>query len=177
MWWLLGPLLVFLLTALVTGILLVRLLGLTGTDAVVPVDGAPHRVQVPSDQDLMIWVDQELPTPACRVQEWSGEDVALQRVTQRSTREEGRGRESGRWQFAPGSGRLEVTCTDGASYAGVVAIGPAVTVQIMMVRVAPWFLLAMLLSAVWIGWLVLLVIRIARGTDRHRPAPARPTRP
>jgi hypothetical protein len=173
MWWLLGPLVVFLLTAVVAGILLVRLLGLTGTDAVVPIDATPHRVQVPAEQDLMLWVDQDLPTPSCRVREWDGGEVALHRVSQRTTRDEGRGRESGRWQFSPGSGRLEVTCTAASAYGGVAAIGPAVTAQIMLVTFAPWFLLAMLLSAVWIGWLVALLIRLSTRTAPPPPAPTR----
>jgi hypothetical protein len=37
---------------------------------------------------------------------------------------------------------------------------------------APWFVLAMLLSFVWIGWLVALVIKYAKRTEEPLPPPA-----
>jgi hypothetical protein len=39
----------------------------------------------------------------------------------------------------------------------------------MLTSLFPWFLLAMALSAVWIGWLAVLVVKLAR---RSAPPPA-----
>ena len=49
--------------------------------------------------------------------------------------------------------------------------GPAVVFLLTMVAV-PWFLLAMVLSVVWIGWLVVLVIKLVRKPVEPTPPPA-----
>ena len=172
MWWLLGPAAVFLVTLVVSGFMFLRLLELGQTDAVVPVDGASHTVQVDSDRDRMIWVAQDAPTPDCEVREAaSGERVPLHRVTITTIRDNGTGSESGRWRFDPGSGDLEVTCSGGA-VGGSAAIGPALTFGVLLSDFAPWFVLAMLLSLVWIGWLVALVIKYAKKPEEPPPPPA-----
>ena len=148
-----------------------RLLELGKTDAVVPVDGVSHNVQVDSDRDRMIWVALDAPTPDCEVREAaSGERVQLHRVTITTTRDDGTGSESGRWRFDPGSGNLAVTCS-GEAVGGSADIGPALTFQTMLTDFAPWFVLAMLLSLVWIGWLVALVIKYAKRTEELPPPP------
>jgi hypothetical protein len=176
-WWFLGPIVVFLVTAGITGVMVVSLLGLSGTDARVRLDGQPQLIEVPTDRDRMIWVDQDLPTPACEVRGQDGRDVVLDRVTLKTTRDAAGGSESGRWQFDPGDGLLEVRCTLDSSPGSTASIGPAVTLQVMVTEFLPWFLLAMLLSAVWIGWLVVLVIRTAKGSARDAPPPPPWTHP
>ena len=172
MWWLLGPAVVFVITLVVSGFMFVRLLGLTSTDAVVPVDGATHSVQVESEDDRMIWVDRDDPTPDCEVRDaTSGASVELHRVTMKTVRDGGTGDESGRWQFDPGSGELEVSCS-GGTVGGSAAIGPAVSGKTMLTDFAPWFGLAMLLSVVWIGWLVVLVIKLVKKPVEPSPPPA-----
>ena len=44
-------------------------------------------------------------------------------------------------------------------------------VKVMATDFAPWFLLAMALSAVWIGWLVVLIIKMSKGPDRAASPP------
>ena len=170
MWWLLGPATVFVITLVVSGFMFLRLLDLGRTDAVVPVDGASHNVQVESDSDRMIWLDLDAPTPECVVREASGKRVELRRVVITTTRDIGTGSQSGRWQFDPGSGDLEVTCSGGAVGSSA-DIGPALTFRTMLTDFAPWFVLAMLLSLVWIGWLVVLVIKLAKKPMEPPPAP------
>jgi hypothetical protein len=176
-WWFLGPLAVFLVTAAITGVMVVTLIQLGGTDARVRLDGQPQVVEVSTDRDRMIWVDQELPTPDCEVRGQDGRDVALHPVKLKTTRDSAGGRESGRWQFDPGDGRLEVRCTLVSSPSHLASIGPAVSLRVMLTEFLPWFLLAMALSAVWIGWLVVLVIRTAKGSGQHAPPPPPWTHP
>jgi len=172
LWWLLGPVAVFLVTLVVSGFMFLRLLELGKTDAVVPVDGASHNVRVDSDKDRMIWVTQNAPTPDCEVREAaSGERLPLHRVTITTTRDNGTGSESGRWRVDPGSGDLHVTCSGGA-VGGSAAIGPALSFGVLLSDFAPWFVLAMLLSLVWIGWLVALVVKYAKRTEELPPPPA-----
>lgn len=170
-WWFLGPLAVFLVTAVITGVMVVGLIGLMGTDARVRMDGQPQLVEVPTDGDRMIWVDQDLPTPACEVRGQDGRDVGLRRVALKTTRDAGAGSERGRWQFDPGDGLLEIRCTSETAPSSSASVGPAVTAGVMLTEFVPWFLLAMALSAAWIGWLVVLVIRTAKGSDRAAPPP------
>jgi hypothetical protein len=167
-----GPAVVFAITLAVSGFMFLRLLELTSTDAVVPVDGATHSVQVESEDDRMIWVDLDASTPDCKVRDaTSGTQVELRRVNLRTVRDGETGDQSGRWQFDPGSGDLEVSRT-GGTVGGSATIGPAVSGKIMLTDFAPWFLLAMLLSAVWIGWLVVLVIKLAKEPVAPTPPPA-----
>jgi hypothetical protein len=172
MWWLLGPAVVFAITLVVSGFMFLRLLDLTSTDAVVPVDGATHSVAVESEDERMIWVDLDAATPDCEVRDaTSGKEVELRRVTLKTVRDSETGDESGRWQFDPGGGDLEVSCT-GGTVGDSATIGPAVSGKIMLTEFAPWLVLAMLLSAVWIGWLVVLVIKLVRKPVEPMPPPA-----
>jgi hypothetical protein len=172
MWWLAGPAVVFLLTMAAVAFMVVRLVELGRTDAVVPVDGATHSVQVESEDERMIWVDLSTPTPDCDVRDAnSGQPVELHRVNMKTVREGETGDESGRWQFDPVGGELEVSCS-GGTIGGSAAIGPAVSGKIMLTDFAPWFVLAMVLSAVWIGWLVVLVIKLAKKPVEPTPPPA-----
>jgi hypothetical protein len=172
MWWLAGPLAVFLVTIVPVGFMVLRLVELTRTDAVIPLDGATHAVRVETDSDRMIWVDVGAPTPDCQVRDArSGDQVELHRVNLKTVREGEAGDESGRWQFDPGSGDLEITCSS-TTAGGSASIGAAVTGRIMLTSFLPWFLLAMLLSAVWIGWLAVLVVKLARRSSEPPPPPA-----
>ncbi len=94
------------------GFMVLRLVELSRTDAVIPLDGATHDVRVEADDDRMIWVDVDAPTPDCEVRDaTSGDQVELHRVNLKTVREGENGDESGRWQFDPGSGDLEVSCS------------------------------------------------------------------
>jgi len=171
MWWLAGPMVVFLITLVPVGFMVLRLVELSGTDAVVPLDGATHEVRVEPDDDRMIWVDVHAPTPKCQVRDArSGDRLELHRVSLKTVRERENGDESGRWQFDPGSGDLTISCSSATP--GTAAIGAAVTGRIMLTSFLPWFLLAMLLSAVWIGWLAVLVVKLARKSAEPPPPPA-----
>ena len=61
MWWLAGPMAVFLITIVPVGFMVLRLVELSRTDAVIPLDGATHEVRVEATSDRMIWVDLDAP--------------------------------------------------------------------------------------------------------------------
>ena len=120
----------------------------------------------------MIWVDVDAPTPDCQVRDArSGDPVELHRVNLKTVREGESGDESGRWQFDPGSGDLAVSCSS-TTAGGSAAIGAAISGRIMLTSFFPWFLLAMVLSAVWIGWLAVLLVKLARRSAEPPPPPA-----
>ena len=172
MWWLAGPMVVFLITIVPVGFMVLRLVELSRTDAIIPLDGATHDVRVEADDERMIWVDVDTPTPECQVRDTRGGDpVELHRVNLKTVREGESGDESGRWQFDPGSGDLAVSCSS-TTASGSAAIGAAVTGRIMLTSFFPWFLLAMVLSAVWIGWLAVLLVKLARRSAEPPPPPA-----
>jgi len=172
MWWLAGPAVVFLITMVPVGFMVLRLVELDRTDAVIPLDGATHEVRVEGDGERMIWVDLDASTPECDVRDARSRDpVELHRVSLKTVREGENGDESGRWQFDPGSGDIEISCS-GGTVGGSAAIGPAVSGKIMLTSFVPWLLLAMVLSAVWIGWLVVLVVKLAKKPVEMTPPPA-----
>lgn len=109
------------------------------TDARVPADGEPHAVTVDTDGDRMLWRDDDVFDPGCRiVDRASGREIPLRPVTSQFSRSTGDDDLVAAYRFAPGSGDLEVTCSAQADTGGdpdwemswgeEVVIGPAPSV-------------------------------------------------
>ncbi|MDF1602813.1 hypothetical protein [Nocardioides sp. YIM 152315] len=108
------------------------------TDASVPADGQPHTVTVDTDGDRMLWRDEDVFDPGCRIVDTAtGEEIRLRPVTSQFSRDTGDGDRVAAYRFDPGSGELEVTCTlqsdasgdpDWTMGWGKVEIGPAPSV-------------------------------------------------
>ncbi len=89
---------------------------LFSTDARVPVDGQGHAVTVDTDGDRLLWRDDDVFDPGCRVVDTAtGEEIDLRPVTSQLSRDTGDGEFVAAYRFDPGSGRLEVTCSSGGS--------------------------------------------------------------
>ncbi|MFC7496143.1 MULTISPECIES: hypothetical protein [unclassified Nocardioides] len=81
------------------------------TDARVPADGQPHVVTVGTDGDRMLWRDDDVFDPGCRIVDTAtGEEIRLHPVTSQLSRNTGDGERIASYRFDPGSGQLEVTC-------------------------------------------------------------------
>jgi hypothetical protein len=81
------------------------------TDARVPADGQPHTVTVETDGDRMLWRDEDVFDPGCRIVDTAtGEEIRLRPVTSQLSRDFGDGGSVAAYRFDPGSGELEVTC-------------------------------------------------------------------
>jgi hypothetical protein len=106
------------------------------TDATVEADGQPHEVTVPTDGDRMLWRDDDVFNPGCRIVDLAtGDEVDLRPVTSQFTKDFGEGEWTASYRFDPGSGRLQVTCSVGTDpdtdpdwqmgWGAEVQIGPA----------------------------------------------------
>jgi hypothetical protein len=81
------------------------------TDARLPADGRPHTVTVDTDGDRMLWRDEDVFDPGCRIVDTAtGEEIRLRPVTSQLSRDFGGGGNVAAYRFDPGSGELEVTC-------------------------------------------------------------------
>lgn len=128
-WFVLGTALIVAAAVAGVGIFLWTLSAFISTDATVRADGGTHRVTVGTDGDRVLWRDQAVPDPGCRiVDRATSEQVSLRPVGGTMTKDLGDGAWVAAYRFDPGSGRLEVTCAarDGLSVAGQsVEIGAA----------------------------------------------------
>jgi hypothetical protein len=122
-WFVLGGGLVVAAVAAGIGLLVWTISGFLSVDASVAADGQPHEVSVPTDGERFLWVRSGGERPSCAIVDLdSGRDVEQRRPDGSYNRDNGHGAATVQSRFAPGSGRLEVTCTrDG----GTVEIGPA----------------------------------------------------
>ncbi|WP_182526185.1 hypothetical protein [Nocardioides dongkuii] len=168
-WWFVlgGGLLV---AAAATGVALFvgTLGGFLAVDATVPVDGDPHRVEVGTDGDRLLWV--EGPAPDCTVVDAeTGTAIALDRVGASYRREVNGVERTGRARFDPGSGELEVTCTGAPGMASTeVEIGPTPRVGNLAGGIVATILVPLLLAG--LGLAVLLAAGLvwsARATTRR----------
>lgn len=131
-WFLVGAALIMVGLAAGVGLFIWTLSAFFTTDARVPTDGEPHLVTVDTDGDRMLWRDDDVFDPGCRVVDRAtGEEIDLRPVTSQITRDFGDGEWTAAARFDPGSGDLEVTCapsTADEDAATEVEIGPAPSV-------------------------------------------------
>lgn len=171
-WFALGGGLLTAAAAAGIGLLVWTLSSFAVTDATVPVDGAPHRVEVGTADDTMMWFDETVTSPSCRVVDTAtGEDVPLEPVTGELRRSNG---SAGDWigarRFDPGSGDVEVTCVDAAHARAVVQVGPAPDVGSLVGAVVATIAVPLLLGLA--GLSVLLVTGVLWATGRPRSGPS-----
>lgn len=92
------------------GVFVWLLVGLLDFDTIVEADGTTNLVTVGTDRDRMLWMDST--TQTCVVVDHrTGEEIALRPVDGEFTRSDSNGDFEGLLRFDPGSGRIEITCT------------------------------------------------------------------
>lgn len=166
-WFVVGGVLVAVAIGTFLALFVWTLSGFLKTDATVEADGRPHEVTVPTDRDRMMWFDETVTYPDCRVVDLrSGEEIRLRSVSGDFRRNNGTaGDMVGVHQFDPGSGRLEVTC-DGVSGRTFVDIGPAPAVGGFVAGLLATILVPLLLGGS--GVVVLIVTGVLFATGRPR---------
>jgi hypothetical protein len=92
------------------GVFVWLLVGLLDFDTIVEADGTTNLVTVGTDRDRMLWMDSTAQT--CEVVDHrTGEQIPLRPVDESYTRADSNGDFEGLLRFDPGSGRIELTCT------------------------------------------------------------------
>jgi hypothetical protein len=181
-WFLVGAALILLAGVIGVALFVWALRPFFSTDARVPADGRPHVVTVDTDGDRMLWRDDDVFDPGCRVVDTAtGEEIALRPVTSQMTRDLGDGEFVASFRFSPGSGELEVTCAAGAGtdlddptdpdwemgWGEEVVIGPAPNVGGMAAALAAGVIVPGLLGLT--GLAMLVVTGILWATRPARP--------
>lgn len=111
-WFVVGAGLIVVGLAAGVGLFIWTLSAFFTTDARVPTDGEPHVVTVDTDGDRMLWRDDDVFDPGCRiVDRANGKEIRLRPVTSQLSRDTGDGDLVAAYRFSPGSGELEVTCS------------------------------------------------------------------
>ena len=169
-WFVVGGALV--LVAVLAGIALFvwTLSPLLRTDATVPTDGRTHWVSVDDDGTRMLWRDEDVFDPGCRIVDAAdGEQIDLRPVTSQISKDVGDGEWTAAYRFEPGSGELEVTCAARVAVdeGGSVQIGPAPTVGGVVGGMIATIAVPSLLGLA--GLAVLVVTGILSATRPERP--------
>ena len=164
-WWfaLGGGLLV---AALVIGILLfvLTLKGFLETNAEVGADGRPHSVTVGTDGDRMLWLEEGYGQQCAIVDQETGQPVDTSPTGGDFNRSDVSGEWHGALKFDPGSGHLEVTCTNSE---GVVLIGPAPHIAGFAGGILATILVPLLLGGVGVVALIVTTVLFATGAPRR----------
>lgn len=180
-WFLVGGGLIVLAGAIGVALFVWALWPFFSTDARVPADGRPHVVTVGTDGDRMLWRDDDVFDPGCRVVDTAtGQEIRLRPVTSQLTRDTGDGEFTAAYRFAPGSGELEITCASAGGdpddstdpdwemrWGEEVVIGPAPNVGGMVAAMVAGVVVPGLLGLV--GLATLIVTGILWATRPARP--------
>lgn len=182
-WFLVGGGLILVAVGIGVALFIWALWPFFSTDARVPADGRPHVVTVDTDGDRMLWRDDDVFDPGCRVVDTAtGEEIALRPVTSQLSRDTGDGEFVAAYRFSPGSGELEVTCAAGAEpddladptdpdwemgWGEEVVIGPAPNVGGMVVALAAGVIVPGVLGLA--GLVMIIVTGILWATRPARP--------
>ena len=162
-WWFVvggGLMLVGLVIGVTAFVLLFR--GIMTTDASLPVDGARHRVHVPTDGDRMLWADTDAQRPACTVVDHaSGEEIGLEPTNGDFERND----QTATNRFDPGSGDLDITCEGDTGSA--VDIGPSPSIGGLVGGILAAVLAPLLLGG--LGFVVVLVTGVLWSSRPPRP--------
>lgn len=144
--------------------------GFLSTDASVPADGAPHRVAVEHDDDLMLWADETTVAPACTVIDLATGTTVAQREPAGEFRRQVGG--DGDWLGVAvvdgGVEDLEVTCEQLSTPPSAVEIGPVPSLGSFGLGLAATIVVPLVLGG--LGLVVLLVTGIlwsTRATTRR----------
>ena len=165
-WFVLGLGLFLVATLVGIGLFVWLLVGLFDFDTIVDADGQPHDVTVGTDRDRMLWMDST--TQSCDVVDRdTGRPIPLEPVSGDFSRSDSEGDFEGMQRFDPGSGHLELTCTqtDGTTPGPVMVsayprLGSAAAGLVLAIAVPGLLGLAGLVIILWVG--VLWSLRPAR---------------
>ncbi|MBC9732272.1 hypothetical protein [Nocardioides marmotae] len=145
------------------------------TDATVPADGAPHTVTVPTDRDRVLWLDPDEAVRCQVVDGATGRPVVMSPVGADLQKSDGDGEWRAAARFHPGSGDLEVTCTDGAGDGtdtgtgidtGEAQVGPAPSVGGFIGSIVLAITVPLVLGLAGLVVLLVTVVRWATGRPR-----------
>lgn len=177
-WWFSLPVLLLVASALSFGLLLWGSVqsGLR-TDAEVPLDGRPHEVSVPADEERTVFVARRDADPACRfVDAASGEELDLGAVSGTFTRSNGQDEWRALWTLAPSSGTVLATCEGEGTTP--VQLAPPVDVGRFVGGIMAAVLVPMALGGLALLSLVVLgVLFLTRRGPRVHPATPPPPGP
>ena len=135
--------------------------GIMTTDASLPVNGAPHRVSVPTDGDRMLRADTGTRRPQCTVVDRAtGEEIGLEPTTGDFERND----QKAISRFDPGSGDLDITCTGESG--STVDVGPSPSVAGLVGGILAAILAPLLLGGA--GFVVVLVTGVLWSTRPKR---------
>jgi len=149
-------------------ILVLTLKGFTETDATVEADGQPHRVSVEADEERMVWIRVVDPPDCSIVDTETGDEVNYTGTPDATYERSSNGRDwLGDQTFDPGSGDLEVTCTEAG---GPIQIGPAPKFGEFFGGLALGIFLPFFLGG--LGFVMLVVVGVLFATGRPRKEPA-----
>lgn len=164
-WFVLGIALILVAVVAAVGLFVWTISGFFDTDARVPADGQPHQVSVGTDGDRMLWVDDTMTHPACRiVDRATGRVIAQRPVGGDFRRDRGAGDWVGASRFSPGSGHLTVRCV---GRGGSVEIGSAPRIRSFVVGIVATIVVPLVLGLA--GLVVLLVTGILWSSRPARP--------
>ena len=151
-------------------LLVLTVRGFLATDATIDVDGRPHPVTVPTDDDRILWFDESVREPKCEIVDVAtGTKVRLHDPDASYRRDFGSaGDQYGAWTFDPGSGDLEVTCSP--ELRTVVEIGPAPDFGNFFGGLALGLFLPFFLGGIGVVMLIVLGVLFATGRPRKDPA-------
>ena len=153
--------LVVLAVVVFVGMLVWTVQDLAHVDARVPADGRPHTVTVATDGDRMLLADRATTRRPCEVTDPGGREIQQHDLLGDLTVTRD-GREwSGLTRFAPGDGRIVVTCpATRGSPAGEVLIARAVSPGSIILRIVGVVLLPMILGGLGLLWACILGVVI-----------------
>ncbi|WP_435742266.1 hypothetical protein [Nocardioides sp. SYSU DS0663] len=150
-------------------------------EAAVPVDGQSHLVDLGSPGRAMVWDDESIVSPTCRVTDPASDEQLEVRTTDSSHRREfgTAGDWVGRWTFEAPSATVEVTCDRPSTrqYTDVM-VEPAPRTPPFLASLGQW---AALPAALGVAGLLALVAAVVlallrRPSRRVRPGGDRPMR-
>ena len=151
-------------------VLVLTIKGFTETDATVPADGQPHQVSVDTNEERMVWIHDAEPPSCTIVDTETGDEVSYTGAPDATyTKSSGGGEWLGDRTFDPGSGELEVTCSEAG---GPIQIGPAPDFGNFFGGLALGIFLPFFLGG--IGFLLLIVLGVLFATGRPRRDPEAP---
>ena len=170
-WFVLGGGLLVAAVAVGIGLFVWTISGFLSTDATIPADGRPHTVTVSTDRDRMLWVHEYDAADCLIIDTASGREIALRSLGGSFTRSGGSGDWVGDGRFDPGSGRLEVACSESA---GPAQIGPLPQLGSVVGGIFATILVPLALGGLGLVILVVAAVLFGTGAPRRNPRSAAP---
>ena len=161
-WFAVGGVLVVVAIATFVALFAWTLTGFLDTDATVDADGRPETVRIDGSDRRMLWLEDGLSQTCVVADPDTGDEIPTRPVNDDFTRSEGDTGWTGSVTFAPGSGRVEVTCTGG----GTVVVGPAPAIGSFVTGLLATILVPLLLGGA--GVVVLIITGVLFATGRPR---------